>query len=234
MKILFANCGYLTGLSGRLDEYFFLIWRYVFEDTGASQELIDTLKKENPDVCLFVEMKEKSIQKLAEELPVYEHIVLVEKYGKGFLSRVGKRNVHAILSKYPIENSRKILFSAGSKRSVLETVIGGVTFYVCHLSLQRKIRHMQIRELRSILLEKKSAVLAGDFNVFGGEAELLDFESMGVFRNLDDKKQNTFPAYHPQSELDYIFATSDIHQTEFTILPEVFSDHRALCCTIIK
>lgn len=234
MKVLFANCGYLTGLSGRLDEYFFLIWRYLFEDTGASQELIDTLKKENPDICLFVEMKEKSIQKLAENLPEYEHIVLVEKYGKGILARLGKRNVHAILSKHKIENTRTILFNEGSKRSILETVIEGITFYVCHLSLQKKVRHMQISELRTILREQKSAVLAGDFNVFDGESELLDFESMGVFRNLDDKKQNTFPAYRPQAELDYIFATPDIHQTEFTILPEVFSDHRALCCTIIK
>lgn len=234
MKILFANCGYLTGLTGRMDEYVFLIWRYLFEDTGASQELIDTLKKENPDVCLFVEMKEKSIRDLAGALPEYEHIVLVEKYGKGVLSKLGKRNVHAILSKKPIENSGRILFKNGSKRSILEASIGGVTFYVCHLSLQKKVRHQQISELRGLLTEKEASILAGDFNVFGGEQELFDFESMGVFYNLDETKQNTFPAYKPEKELDYIFATKDVHQTEFTILPEVFSDHRALCCTIIK
>ncbi len=98
MKILFANCGYLTGLTGQYNEYILLVWRYVFENTPVSVVLVDTIKHEDPDVCVFVEMKQKSIALLNSSLPEYVHTITVEKYGTGIFSKIGKRNVHAVLS----------------------------------------------------------------------------------------------------------------------------------------
>jgi endonuclease/exonuclease/phosphatase family metal-dependent hydrolase len=234
MKIFFANCGYLTGLSGRMDEYVFLLWRYLFERAQISRPFIDTLAEEDPDVCLLVEMKHSKIMDIYDALPEYQHIVTVEKYGKGLLSKIGKRNIHAVLSKKPIENTKKVLFDTGSKRSILSVTIGGVDFYICHLSLRAKTRGLQIRQLETILQTQESAIVAGDFNVFQGDSELQTFESRGVLHSLNTKNQNTFPAYNPSKKLDYIYATQDIHQEDFRVLPEVFSDHRALCCTISK
>ena len=234
MKVFFANCGYLTGLTGRTDEYVFLLWRYLFEDSQISRPFIDTLKAEDPDVCLLVEMKHSKIMDIYDALPEYQHIVTVEKYGKGTLSKLGKRNVHAVLSKRPIENTRTLLFKDGNKKSILSVVIEGVDFHVCHLSLRAKTRRLQIQQLAEVLFSAKSTIVAGDFNVFGGDSELEDFEKKGIFYNLNTKNQNTFPAYNPTKKLDYIYATRDIKESDFRILPEVFSDHRALCCTISK
>jgi endonuclease/exonuclease/phosphatase family metal-dependent hydrolase len=232
MKIFFANCGYLTGLTGRPDEYVFLLWRYLIGSSNVTVPFIDTLKEEDPDVCLLVEMKSSHIMDIYNALPQYEHIVTVEKYGKGLLSKIGKRNIHAVLSKKPIENTREILFNQGNKKSILLVSIGGIDFYVCHLSLKARTRSFQIRQLETILVDANGSIIAGDFNVFKGDSELESFEKKGIFYSLNTKNQNTFPAYNPKIKLDYIYATQDVHGETFKILPEIFSDHRALCCTI--
>ncbi len=234
MKIFFANCGYLTGLTGRMDEYIFLLWRYFFEGSQISRPFLDTLIEEDPDVCLLVEMKHSKIMDIYNALPDYQHIVTVEKYGKGWLSKIGKRNIHAVLSKNPIENTRELLFAAGNKKSILSVSIGGIDFYVCHLSLKAKERNLQINQLETLLTGARRSILAGDFNVFKGDSELAQFEKRGIFYSLNIKNQNTFPAYNPSKKLDYIYATQDIHEIGFRVLPEIFSDHRALCCTISK
>ena len=234
MKIFFANCGYLTGLTGRKDEYLFLLWRYFFESSQISKPFIDTLLAEDPDICLLVEMKHSKIMDIYNALPEYEHIVTVEKYGKGILSKIGKRNIHAVLSKKPIENTQELLFDEGNKKSILSVSIEGINFFVCHLSLKAKTRALQISQLEKMLSKASASILAGDFNVFGGDAELTSFQKSGIFYSLNIKNQNTFPAYNPNKKLDYIYATSDLHQEDFRVLPEIFSDHRALCCTINK
>ncbi len=104
--------------------------------------------------------------------------------------------------------------------------------YICHLSLNKKVRRTQIKELTKLTYGDGKVIIAGDFNSFGGLEEIQPLLELGAMYNLNKNKTSTFPSFNPTKELDYIFASKDIYEKEFMVLPEVFSDHRALYCII--
>lgn len=104
----------------------------------------------------------------------------------------------AVLSKYPISSSNKLLLDAGNyeQRALgfTEIDIDGrhISFYVTHLSFRSlKYRNEQLETLASELAKKEDFVLTGDFNSSDlGALDLLD----GVGRiNKKDAPTVTFP-----------------------------------------
>ena len=86
MKIIYANCGYATGLTGKYSEYFLLFWRYIRVSRRSLTPIIDCVLYEKPDVVAFVEIKQHQYQQLRNTLyGEYPHSFELDKYGRGLL-----------------------------------------------------------------------------------------------------------------------------------------------------
>jgi endonuclease/exonuclease/phosphatase family metal-dependent hydrolase len=230
VKIFFSNCGYATGLTGRYSEYLFLSWRYLRLNTESLAPIVDCIKYEKPEIVALVEMNFRQYKYLKKVLrEEYPHTCEVDKYGRSFWHKILPiRNVNMILSKQPIEKTSHLLFKHGTKRGILKVQIGRLHILLVHLALGRAVRTKQIAELKEMLFHQKSTICAGDFNTFLGGVEISSILEEDKFISVNKKHLGTFPSYSPSKELDYVLGSPDVHLTKFHVLPETFSDHRAL------
>ncbi len=235
MRILFANCGYATGLSGRYSEYFLLFWRYARTTNKSLTPIIDCVLYEKPDVAAFVELNYSQYTYLKKVLHQhYPYSCEQDKYGKSLWRKfLPVQNVHLVFSKLPLEQSAGVLFEHGTKKGILKAKIGGIiNLVLVHLSLRKKIRSEQIVELRDILMQHASTICLGDFNTFGGSREIDKILEKDKMLSLNRKHLATYPSYHPLMELDYALVSNDLHHRAFKVMPETFSDHRAIMLEI--
>jgi len=230
MKIFFANCGYATGVTGKYTEYLLLFWRYFGVTKQSLTPIIDCLKYEKPDLVALLELNYSQYQYLKHFFhKQYPYSCEVDKYGKGLWRKVlPMQNVHLLLSKHPILQESGVLFEHGTKKAILKVRVGGLNIVLVHLALRKIMRSRQILELKSILFRQKSTVCVGDFNTFGGSSEIKRLLTKDNYVSINKKHLDTYPSWYPRKELDYALASSDVHFKKFHILPETFSDHRAL------
>jgi len=230
MKILFANCGYASGLTGRYSEYFLLLWRYVWVTRKSLTPIIDCILYEKPDVVAFVELNYNQYLYLRKVLRhYYPYSCEQDKYGRKIWRKfLPVQHVHLLFSKSPLQQEAGLQFGYGVKKSILKATIvhNGITILLVHLSLRKHIRERQIPELREILALHKLTVCVGDFNTFRGMREIESILEKDKLSSLNLQHKPTYPAFHPFKELDYALVSHDIHHCNFKILPETFSDHR--------
>jgi endonuclease/exonuclease/phosphatase family metal-dependent hydrolase len=79
-------------------------------------------------------------------------------------------------------------------------------------------------------------IICGDFNDTPMSYSYNIFNSLytDAFRNSSYGLGVTYAGRVPAGRIDYIFYSKDLHSSNFTIQKEVYSDHRAISCTIWK
>jgi endonuclease/exonuclease/phosphatase family metal-dependent hydrolase len=196
-----------------------LCYNLRFGELASLEELADFIKNENPDI---VALQEVDVRTNRKRVP--------SQNGKDFITELGFRTgmltAYArtidytggyygigILSKYPFEQTRKVLLPIpeGSKeqRALLLADVelpGGkqFTFVSTHLDhSSSEVRFLQVKALNRALKKiSQPVIVAGDFNGRPGSPEI----SEGMKNWLQACSPDfTIPSHDPKSKIDYIF-----------------------------
>lgn len=246
MKIIFWNIGYVPGLNGSLYHYAVkghrLVWTPLKVQTKLLQGIANHIKTENPDLFLYSEISTGTYRNKG----LHQHEYLVgEVGGVKSHSATGKYR-HALFYSLPLHggnangflsphecDAQTIHLKAGSKTLVYVVVVNGVTVVMVHLSLQKKIRAIQLMELAEIIsIMKGPLVICGDMNIFGGTDELLPFiQKSGL--QLPSYVPLTHPAHRPRRSLD-IFLSRGLEGVSVRVIESTISDHLPIVleCTL--
>ena len=135
----------------------------------------------------------------------------------------------AVLSKYPIISSDKLLLDAGSyeKRAIGYTVIDvdgqPISFLVTHLSFRAiKSRNEQLAILSAELAKKEEFVLTGDFNT----SDLGVVDSMEGVGRVNKKSAPTVTFPDGALSIDNIlYSKSHWRFGDINVVTESYSDH---------
>lgn len=241
-KLIVYNIEYCEGMRGYWLEYL-KFWRTFFLPKNNDLNIINSIKKYNPDILSLVEADTGSIRsrKKDEVLTFKEKLNLTNyvektKYPKsGFFKffnyiPILKKQANAILSKYKLSNIEFLNLSYGTKRIVIKSDIyipHKVTLLLVHLALGKNTRKKQINELIEIVNNiKNPVILMGDFNTFKGEIEIKNLlENTNLTHKHNIKNKFTQPTYKPTRILDYILTSKDINVLNYDVLKIEYSDH---------
>lgn len=220
-------------------------------------EIIEFLKTANADIIGLQEIIEKdstnTAKEIARELDYnYVYYQAIEK------TRLGYPQGNAILSKYPIKESKCHFLSdlstyvntaESEPRIAVEAEIKidnkSLRVFTVHLAYSHKFQSSKIRDLQVDnlikLLPHKETILLGDFNSHPDSAYMTQLNKL--LQNTDaDLTQPTWTIYPFDYEgfketelkhrLDYIFVTKDIKVLDFSIGKSKGSDHLPILTTI--
>ena len=172
------------------------------------------IKMQKPDLVALQEVDNKTrragglnqAEELAKMLDMHYY------FSKSINYDGGEYGV-AILSKYPISKSERILLSnnepGGEQRTIAMVTVElpdgkSIRFASIHLDLRLQNRTAQMQEI--VMLSKQSAlplIAAGDFNAEAGSSEFGSLKtefSLGCLTGCP----LTFPADKPQKKIDFI------------------------------
>jgi endonuclease/exonuclease/phosphatase family metal-dependent hydrolase len=99
--------------------------------------------------------------------------------------------------------------SRGERRVLGEAQLDGAapwTLFVTHLSLGRRARVEQLREVARIVGGRRRAILVGDFNT-SDAAELAPLTAAGL-RHCPTPP--TYPSWRPQKAIDHLLTSADV------------------------
>lgn len=241
MRIVFYNIRYGTGCDWNyhLPVPFSGFFRSSKAGTGRISDYLDSL---DADVVCLCEVDGGSYRHgshcQAERMASKsgrDH-VFVNKYGRDSMVRrlpILSNQGNAVLSSLPIVASRERFFSRGIKKACLEVEFDGFYVLLAHLSLGKKARTVQLRELAGhCRMLEKPVILGGDFNLLSGPEELQPlFENTGM-RDADTLKRPTFPSQRPGMRLDYVLASEEIEIHRLEVPRVKFSDHLPIVCDL--
>jgi endonuclease/exonuclease/phosphatase family metal-dependent hydrolase len=133
-----------------------------------------------------------------------------------------KKDDYKVFSK----NANKIV----DKKSTIELLIEKLKIaYPKRAEQARKVvEHMQQSPF--------PVIICGDFNDTPMSYTYNIFSSLykDAFRNSSSGLGVTYAGKVPAGRIDYIFHSKNIHSSNFTIQNEVYSDHKAISCTLWK
>lgn len=237
MRFLLYNIRYGTG--GHMNR--FPLSGYVWPTHRHLEEVIHFIRETDPDVAGLVEVDAGSYRsgrrnqaetiaaalghyhtyksKYPEKHPVLSWMPILNKQGNAFVSKdsVTRETFHYV--------------TRGMKRLVMELELEHVVFLLVHLALSYRVRQEQLRELKRIVRRvEKPCVVAGDFNVLTGGAELELFKDAAGLVDPAPGHAPTFPSWKPKKDLDFILHTPGITVREFRVPQVLYSDHLPLVC----
>lgn len=241
MKILLYNIAYGTGSPGSEIRRVLTGHHYLLAPERPFRKISRFIAAHSPDVVCLVETDLGSrragnisqVRTLTETLGYHSLDQL--KYAPGSL--LGKLPYwrfqgNAILSRDSAAVNHIGFFPCGSKKLILQTQIAGINFFLVHLALTAKVRRRQLDFLSGIIPQNAPAVVAGDFNTFGGAAELEAFLSHTRLHSANATNSPTYPAWKPHTELDYLLLSPGLEVSDFQIPAVHFSDHLPLLLNI--
>lgn len=247
VKLVCYNIEYCEGIEGLWYQYL-QFWKIFFPPKKLDQQIVDALKKLNPDILSLVEVDTGSFRAKKDEVVFFEKKLrmknFVEKIKYPFIGwlklfhyvPILNKQANAIIAKYKISNVKYHLFHEGTKRVVIEVTIHcpkKVTLLLAHLALGERTRARQIEELINIVNAiKNPVILMGDFNTFRGMEEIKKLMKETHLKDnikLDKYSvQLTQPMWHPLRRLDYILVSRQIKVKQYKVLNYPFSDHLPL------
>ncbi len=137
-----------------------------------------------------------------------------------------RKQGNAILSNKKIIAQRFHYLEKGMKKLIIEIATEEVTVFLVHLALGGKTRLKQMVELYSIIENyKKPFIVAGDFNVLWGNEEIELFLKASRLKNVNSRKEATFPSWSPKKELDFILCSENIVIKDYKVIKTTLSDH---------
>ncbi|NQU97883.1 endonuclease/exonuclease/phosphatase family protein [Candidatus Woesearchaeota archaeon] len=251
MRLVTYNVEYGDGINRRLrfQNRYLEVFKF-FKIVGRTLlKIADYLKTVNPDILGLIEIDSGSVRYLrksgskmfAESLEM-DYWVEKTKYARRSVYKVLnfvpiiRKQGNAILSKYKLYDTRYYYFSKGVKRLVIHSKVkvpvgyGKVELHLfaVHLSLRRKTRVKQLKELGEIVGACPSPkIVFGDFNTFKGLSELEEFLKLSGVKdsNNTDEYSKTFPSWKPKHWIDHVFVSPDIIIHKYKVLDATYSDH---------
>lgn len=242
MRLLVYNIAYGTGCPGGEAKRLLTAHRYLRTDAFHFDQIVGLVDDIQPDMIGLVEADSGSWRTSGKSHPDTVDRLLNgvrppspatgSKYGpRSLLNRVPylKSQTNALLARTESEVKRHY-FPCGTKKLILERESDGITVFLVHLGLTRRVRTLQLDYLRGLLpRDGRPFVLAGDFNTFRGEQqELAEFMEEMRLVNANESGSATYPAWKPLRQLDYILVSQQVRVENFEILPVLYSDHLPL------
>jgi len=247
VKLICYNIEYCEGIEGLWYQYL-QFWKMFFPPKNLDQKIVDAIKGLKPDIFAMVEVDTGSFRAKKDEVIFFEKKLgmkdFVEKIKypfKGWLklfhyAPLLNKQANAIVSKFKFTNVKYHLFHEGTKRVIIEATVKcpkKVTLLLAHLALGPKTRAKQILELIKLVNKiKNPVILMGDFNTFGGKAELKELMKKTHLKDnymLDKYSiKLTQPTWHPSRRLDYVLVSPQIKVKKYEVLNYPFSDHMPL------
>jgi len=229
IRIVSYNIRHARGMDGQVD----------VKRTG------DVLARLGADLVALQEVDRGCRRSEKQDLPAVlaRRLSMAMRFAK-FIDFEGGEYGLAVLSKYPIRQSRSIVLPRGEAepRWALEVVVQPegsrtpVSFICLHLDwLDERVRTGQVEALQKALANTtRPVILAGDFNCrrTGKPLEMLRAGGWNVLEKTDPKE--TFPADKPEAEIDFVVIRGfDPAKTHSEVVAEsTASDHRPVLATI--
>ena len=201
-------------------------------------EIIAFIKEVNPDVMGLVEVdsgsyrsgRKSQVEKIADQLGHFH--AYCSKYGTDSRWQripVFNKQGNAFLTKDTIHGEKFHYFERGMKKLVMELELEHVTFFLVHLALNYKTRQQQILHLYHMIKETdRPYIVAGDFNLFMGEAEIQLLLAASHLQNADPSMQPSYPSHKPKRHLDFVLHSPHIKVNCFEMPKVRLSDHLPL------
>lgn len=230
-RILLFNVGYCTELDGSFRDYLLRFYRYFHTPKKILRDAIRSLsalmRLQHPDLCCFVELHDKT-----RDLPhvrAYAYHSVENKYGlKSVLRRLPffRHNCNGFFARTRLPY-RKIFLKHGAKKLIYELKIPrGISLFMVHFSLKKRVRREQCGELERLLADRKKVILCGDFNTLHGTEELAHLRKTCNLRIVNARRSPTFPTRRPRKALDLFLCTPSIEIARVRVLQSVhLSDH---------
>jgi endonuclease/exonuclease/phosphatase family metal-dependent hydrolase len=214
---------------------------YIGRTQSHLQEIIHFMREEAPDVMGLIEVDAGSYrsgrlnqaQIIAESLGHYH--TYRGKYSKdhpilGWMPVLNKQG-NAFVSKDTITRENFHYVTRGMKRLIMELELETAVVLLVHLALSYRVRQEQLRELKRIVRTmQKPCIVAGDFNVMTGHAELELFMEAAGLQNAGPEHSPTFPSWKPKMGLDFVLHSPGILVRSFRIPQVLYSDHLPIVC----
>ena len=213
---------------------------YILGNQNVLPDISQFIKSADPDIVGLIEVDTGSIRSrkinqaetIAAELGMntsYE-----SKYGANSINQVLpiiRKQGNAFLAAPRVHGETFHYFDTGIKRLIIELEMENFTVFLVHLSLKYRHRHLQLRKLYDLIVERDKPVLvAGDFNTFWGENEIYLFMRAAGLRSANVNSLPTYPSRSPRKELDFILYQDGINVSNFEIPQVRHSDHLPLIC----
>ncbi len=239
MRFLLYNIRYGAGI-GRHFHLPIPYSGYFKNSNGNLKKIVDFVKSVNPDIIGLIEVdsgsfrsqKNNQAEAIAFELQ-HDHVFQPKYAARSVASKMPLLNKqgNAIVSNRPIVAQKFHYFREGVKRLVIELELEAVCIFLVHLSIKYRHRQGQLQDLHALVANaQKPVIVAGDFNVFGGDRELQLFMAATGLRNANRLGKPSHPSRRPKRQLDYIFHSPQISVSDFEIPPIKLSDHVPLIC----
>ena len=241
--ILMSNLAYARGIGGKISHHVRYLHRHFYcaptVQHRALEQLGALVAREDPDLCCFVEIDQGSFpsagmnQLKALAGPHYGHAHIENKYGpesglRSFFITRGKSNGFMAKQPYPFET---LYLHHGIKRLVYKIRLNpGFTLFFSHLSLNRRVRQLQLLEIRQLMLaEAGDVAFLGDFNLLTGLSELEPLLHRSGFVLLNRHDEPTFTFHKRDLVLDVCLCSRQLaSRATLRVLPQPYSDHSAL------
>lgn len=221
LRVLCYNIHIGVGMDGKLD----------------LQRTAKLIKEQKPDLVALQEVDRNAERTDRQDQPkILEQLTgLKAVYGKTLEHRSGGEYGVAVLSRFPVKESKMTLFASEEQyepRGILETEIEGengqtlrfVCTHLCHISDDR--RTQQAEKINELLSGTEGTILCGDFN-----AEPQSTAVQTLRKQWTDATDSTptFSSTEPRTKIDYIFykPQNRLKVKETKVLEDnITSDHR--------
>jgi endonuclease/exonuclease/phosphatase family metal-dependent hydrolase len=213
---------------------------YILGNQSVLPDIVTFIKSTDPDIVGLIEVDTGSIRSrrvnqaetIATELGMnssYE-----SKYGAKSINQllpIIRKQGNAFMAAPRVHGETFHYFDTGIKRLIIELEMENFAVFLVHLSLKYRHRHLQLRKLYDLIVEReKPVIVAGDFNTFWGENEIYLFMRAAGLKSANVNSLPSYPSRSPRKELDFILYQDGIHVTHFEIPQVRHSDHLPLIC----
>lgn len=238
MRVILYNTFYCSGLGKYRGQSSVGFYRVFLSSKKTLEKISNFLASCNPDIIGLTEVDHGSLKArfvnqinyIASKTGCY-NVAFRCKYRKGSVWSklpIFSQSGNALLSKQPFSSVHYYELSVGRKRLVIHLTFSNFHIFLVHLSLIRKNRKIQIKELSELVKKVQGNVIVmGDFNA-KHQGDLLPLVSENHLIFVDQSNSNTFPAFKPRKCLDYILVSQGIKVKRFEVLPVKYSDHLPL------
>jgi endonuclease/exonuclease/phosphatase family metal-dependent hydrolase len=239
MRFLLYNIRYATG-TGAAFHLPVPGAGYLRSNARVLEGITHFIKSHDPDIVGLVEVDTGSIRSrrvnqaeaIADSLGHYS--IYQCKYGTSSFNNlvpIVNKQANAFLAAPRVRGERFHYFDTGIKKLIIELELDELCVFLVHLSLKFRHRHAQLRHLFDLVKgSSKPVIVAGDFNTFWGDNEILLFMEASGLKSANRERLPSYPARRPRMELDFILHTRGIEIDAFSIPAVTFSDHRPLVC----
>jgi endonuclease/exonuclease/phosphatase family metal-dependent hydrolase len=206
----------------------------------AIDEIVATIAQERPAVLVLQEVvRGWMIDQQHDLLSVLSERLEMQYV---FLPTIGDLYGNAVLSRYPMEVTKRVAYAPGptqrnQPRGALFVRIDGLLIVATHLDHTGDgtiVRQEQVRTILREIGDATSVVVAGDLNADPGSIEIQLFDQSG-YQDLGQSAGPTTTGQDPPARIDYVWGLGVVgSQAHTTAENNLSSDHRGLIVNITR